>query len=350
MTLPSLRDITHLNAPGWNVIGGGEPALPGVAIGHNERIAWAFTIVGADQSDIYVEELDPQDSNRYRVGEEWQPIEVRKQSLKVHGRPEPLEIELRSTRHGPILYEDAAHHRAYALRRAGSEPGTAGYPASLSLDRAQNWQEFRAAAARWKLPGENLVYADVEGNIGWIAAALAPKCAASDGLLPVPGATRRHERECFLELDELPQEFNPPEHFLLTANQNILPPGYLYDISCEWSPGFRYEQLLSRLEGKSSLDLEDFRSMQHDNTSLPGRSLAKLIRGLKFGDSALAEKAELLRGWDGQMAKDSAAAAIFAVWWDELLDEFFRPHVPKDLLAAVKSGRADRHARGPGKA
>ncbi len=338
MTLPSLRYIVHLNAPGWNVIGGGEPALPGVAIGHNERIAWAFTIVGTDQSDIYVEEIDPQDASRYRVGDAWQPIEVRKQSLAVQGRAEPLEIELRRTRHGPILHEDAVQHRAYALRWVGSEPGTAGYLASLAVDRAQNWQEFRAAAVRWKLPAENLVYADVDGNIGWIAAALTPKRESSDGLLPVPGAASAHEWQRFLDLDELPQEFNPTEHFLITANQNILPPGYLYDVSFEWAPDFRYEQLQSRLEGKSALDLKDFQNMQHDNTSLPGRSLAQLIRGVKFSESALREKAELLGQWDGQMDADSAAAAIFAVWWDELLGEFFRTQVPKELLAAVKSG------------
>lgn len=217
ITLPSLRYIAHLVAPGWDVIGAGEPALPGIAAGHNQRVAFGFTIFAADQQDVYVEETDPADPARYRHGEGWERLRVVKERIAMKGRAEPLEVELRYTRHGPVIYEDRAAHRAYALRWAGFEPGGAGYLASLSLDRARDWKEFLAALERWKLPAENLVYADVDGNVGYQAAGLVPRRRGWNGLLPVPGRSGRYEWQGFLPLGELPRVFNPPEGFIATA-------------------------------------------------------------------------------------------------------------------------------------
>ena len=343
ITLPSLRYIVHLNAPGWNVIGGGEPALPGVAIGHNERIAWGTTLVNTDQSDIYVEETNPDAPDQYRVGDTWQKMEVIREKVSVLRQAEPVELELRFTRHGPVIHADRSRQRVFALKWSGSEPGTAGYLGSLSLNRAANHQQFLAAAGRWKLPSANLVYADVDGNIGWIAAALTPKREAGDGLLPVPGAGGQYEWNGFLSVDELPQDFNPAEHYLVTANANILPPGYLYPISYEWAVPFRTEQLREQLEAKSRFHLADFRRMQYDNTTLPGLKLAKLAQGLKFQEPQLQQAAATLAGWDGEMSADSAAATIYAFWWHDLIEEFFRRQLPadtgKELKKFVQSGR-----------
>src|SRR5262249_39109003 len=157
--------LVHLHAPGWNVIGSGEPGLPGVAIGHNERVAWGFTIVGTDQADVYVEETNPADATEYRVGNRWEKFQSIREKVPVRGAGQPAEVELRFTRHGPVIHEDAKRRRAYALRWAGMEPGGAAYLASLSLDRARDGHEFVAALKRWKVPSENMVYADVEGNI-----------------------------------------------------------------------------------------------------------------------------------------------------------------------------------------
>src|SRR5262249_16286947 len=120
INLPSLRYLVHLNAPGWNVIGSGEPGLPGVAIGHNERIAWGFTIVGTDQTDIYVEEINPDDPTQYRAGERWEKMKIVREKVRVKGETEPVEVELRSTRHGPVIHQDAKRHRAYALKWSGA--------------------------------------------------------------------------------------------------------------------------------------------------------------------------------------------------------------------------------------
>jgi penicillin amidase len=154
---PSLRYIVHLVAPGWNVIGAGEPGLPGVAAGHNEHIAWGFTIFGLDQQDLYLETLDPAQPNRYKTPLGWQTVEERIENIGVRGAP-AVTLRLRYTRHGPVLWEDGK--RALALRWVGAEPGTAGYLGSLSLDRARNWAEFEDAMPRWKVPSENIVYAD----------------------------------------------------------------------------------------------------------------------------------------------------------------------------------------------
>ena len=167
IALPSLRYMVHLVAPGWNVIGAGEPALPGVALGHSERVAFGSTIFWADNQDLYVEETKPDDPTVYRYKDEWLPMETEPDLFYVKGQAEPLEIPLRYTRHGPVIYEATALQRAYALRWTGSEAGAAAYLASLSLDRASNWTSFRAALTRWKQPVENLVYADVDGHIGY---------------------------------------------------------------------------------------------------------------------------------------------------------------------------------------
>src|SRR5579863_574538 len=164
--LPSLRKTVHLVAPGWNVIGAGEPALPGIALGHNETVAYGFTIVGVDQEDLYVEKINPSNPNEYFYKGSWKPMEVEHQQIAVKGAA-PVNVDLRYTQHGPIIYEDRDKHLGYALKWVGSEAGGAGYLAGLSVARAKNWNEFVASMARYKVPSENMVYADVSGNIGW---------------------------------------------------------------------------------------------------------------------------------------------------------------------------------------
>jgi penicillin amidase len=337
IALPSLRYLVHLNAPGWNVIGSGEPGLPGVALGHNERVAWGFTIVGTDQADVYVEETNPADSTEYRVGDHWEKMKIIREKATVRGASQPVELELRFTRHGPVIHEDAQRHRAFALKWAGSEPGGAAYLASLALDRAQDGRAFVAALQRWKLPSENMVYADVDGNIGWVAAALTPVRKGWDGLLPVPGAKDAYEWQGFLPLQDLPQVRNPAAHYVATANHNILPAHYGPEISYEWAPSYRFWRVQERLEGKKKFTLEDFQRLQHDNVSLPGRALVRLIKAMNVQDPELRPYAELLAGWDGVLSADSRAGALYGVWLRELLDGFFRPHVPERLLEFVAS-------------
>ncbi|MBS1788941.1 MAG: penicillin acylase family protein [Acidobacteria bacterium] len=335
IALPSLRYMVHLVAPGWNVIGAGEPGLPGVAAGHNERIGFGFTIVGIDQQDLYVEEVNPSNPNEYRWQGKWQPLRVEREQLKVKGEAKPREIELKFTTHGPVVYEDKERHRVYALKWVGSEPGTAGYLASLSLNRAKNWPEFLKALERWKVPSENLVYADVDGNIGWVAAGMTPIRKGWSGLMPVPG-NGKYEWQGFLSLKDLPQSYNPAKHFIATANHNILPPGYTRELGYEWSNPLRFrriDEVLRSNNGKFSV--EDFERLQHDDTSLLARELTAMLKEAKGAPSELQPFVEMLTQWNCRLNKDSAAAALYESWLPKLAPAIFRSQVPDSAWRTI---------------
>lgn len=339
LMLPSLRYLVHLNAPGWNVIGAGEPALPGVAIGHNDHVAWAFTIVTTDQADLYVEQTNPDDPSQYRDGDRWRPLTIVREQVRVKGRSEPVELELRFTHHGPIIHTDEKRHRAFALRWVGMEPGAAAYLASLRLDRVRSAKEFVEALPAWKVPALNMTHADVDGNIGWVAAGATPIRDGWDGLLPVPGHVGKYEWRGLRTVAELPQSHNPANHYLATANHNILTPGYRLPVSYEWSPPYRFEQIRRRLETKSKFDIADFCSIQQDATTIPGQKMVSLLGDVATSTLAALDPAclELLRGWDGVLSVDSRAAVLYGFWLQELSDAFYSPHLPKSLLEYARS-------------
>jgi penicillin amidase len=317
ITNPGVRYITHLVAPGWNVIGAGEPASPGVSIGHNERIAFGLTIVGMDQQDLYVESLVPCGAARcYRSAGAAQPITSIVDTIPVRGG-EPRVVVLQYTRHGPILTLDSAKQRAIVVRMVGREPGTASYLASLSLDRARNWSEFREAMARWKMPGENMVYADVDGNIGWIAAGSMPRRSWS-GLLPVPG-DGGYEWNGFVPISELPQRYNPPTGYIATANDDILrwmPPSYRTPISYEFpDPSYRAMRLHQVLRDSSGFTVRDFERLQNDDVSLFANRLAPLlVTAARRGGVGWRREIAALAGWNYEMSKDWYAPLVFEAW------------------------------------
>lgn len=332
--LPSLRWLVHLVGPGWNVIGAGEPALPGVAAGHNDRVAFGFTIVGIDQQDLYVEETNPEEPNQARFDGRWEAMRVERATIRIKGGA-PVEVDLKFTRHGPVVREDPARHRAYVLRWVGNEPGTAGYLGGLSLNRARDWGEFRKALERWKVPSENLLYADVDGNIGWQVAGLAPVRKGWDGLLPVPG-DGRFEWQGFLPASELPAAFNPPDGFLATANHNILPPGYPHTLGYEWASPERYQRILLELgaPGGRKFSVEDFQRLQHDTLSLPARRLIRVLAQIRSDgaiDKALRPWVERLLRWNADLGKDSAEAAVYELWLAELPAAVFQPKLAEPV-------------------
>jgi len=315
--IPSLRKTVHLVGPGWNAFGAGEPALPGIALGHNERIAFGFTIVGIDQADLYVEKLNPANPDEYLYKFQWRRMEIERETLRVKGRAEPQPITLKYTVHGPVIHEDLKRHRAYALRWVGAEPGGAGYLAALSLSRAKNWKEFLTEVERYKVPSENIVYADVDGNIGWQAAGLTPVRPRWSGLLPVPGDAGQFEWSGFLRAEQQPRSFNPPTHSIATANHNILPPGWRPPLSYEWSLPFRYERIREMLSGSKKFTVADFERMQQDVTSVPARRFQEVLKRWKTPGRATETVAELLR-WDARLTVDSRAALIYEVWTSRL--------------------------------
>ena len=329
--LPSLRYLVHLVGPGWNVIGSGEPALPGVAIGHNERIAWGLTIVGIDQQDIFVEEVNPANRNEVRWNGRWVPLRVELDTIHVRGAT-PRIVELKFSRHGPILYEDTVRHRAHAFRSVLAEPGTAGYLGSLWLDQAETWEEFLEAMRAWKVPSENMLYADVDGNIGWQAAGLTPLRNGWDGRLPVPG-TGRYAWTGFLPTERLPKEHNPERGFIATANHNIMPAGYTPVLGFDWDPPWRYRRLVEVLTGQirrgEPFTITDFQALQHDVYSSRAAEALDALRGWTADAPEIERARRMLLEWDARLRRESAAAALYRAWRDTLDPGALDPQTPR---------------------
>jgi penicillin amidase len=314
--VPSLRYVVHLNAPGMSVIGAGEPALPGISIGHNGKIAFGLTIFAIDQEDLYVYELNPSNSNQYKFRDGWEDIKKVTETIEVKGE-QPRQVELLFTRHGPVLAKDDAKQRAFAMRSVWFDPGTSAYFGSSDYMTAQNWDSFLEAMNRWGAPSENQVYADTDGNIGWVPGGLTPKRVSYDGLMPVPG-DGRYEWEGFIPLSDLPKEFNPPQGFFATANQNNLPPDYPikerkigFD---QWADPSRFQRITEVLQSKPKFTLADAMDLQNDDTSPIARRLIALLKPLQAADEKQKAALALLQTWDAKETADSAAAALFEVW------------------------------------
>jgi len=324
---PSLRYMVHLVAPGWNVIGAGEPGLPGVALGHNEHIAWGFTIFGLDQQDLYLEELNPSNPNEYKTDRGWENMRIEKESFGIRGGPAAM-IDLKFTRHGPVLWSDGK--RALALRWVGAEPGTAGYLGSLAVDRAQNWQEFEAAMPRWKVPSENIVYADTAGNIGEHSNGLTPLRKNWEGLLPVPGAGG-FEWSGFVPSSQLPHSYNPAAGFITSANQKMIPEGYPYKVGYEWDPGFRFRRITDVLgearDRGHKLNADDMGRLQSDVFSPPAKELIGLLRKTGSKEPSI----QSLLEWDNVVTRESSAAALYELWLGEIKTATIRRVAPQAL-------------------
>ncbi len=335
VVLPSLRYMVHLVGPGWNVIGSGEPALPGVAIGHNERVGWGFTIVPYDVADLVVETLDPEHPGRYRFRDQWLDMKVEHETIRVKGS-DPVEAELKFTRSGPVIWEDPSSQRAVAIRWTGTEPGTAGYLGSLAIDRVENWDGFLEAMKAWRIPSENMVYGDVDGNIGWIAAGLMPIRENSLGLLPVPGQSGKYDWKGFRTVGDLPQRHNPKERYIATANHNILPAGYPYDLAFDWAAPYRFHRIEEVLGAGKKFTIEDFEHLQQDVTSLPARQLIAMLAKLpEWGPFEVEQALKMLEGWDKVVSRDSAAAALYEVWLKILVPRFVDEQAPSEARELV---------------
>ena len=331
---PSLRYVVHLNAPGWNVIGATEPGVPGVAVGHNDRVAWGFTILGVDQQDLYVEETDPENPDRYMWKGEWRDMIVSRELIFVKGVMDPVEVTLKRTHHGPVLSENRERHRAYALRWAGAETGGAGYVGALGVMQSRDWPEFKTNIARaWFIPSHSIVYADVDGNIGYLGVALSPVRRNWDGLLPVPGKDGTYEWEGYLPFEKLPVSFNPAAGFFNTSNNDVVPkivPGYDFPLGFEYSQPFRYNRVLEVLKGKKLFTIADMQGLQQDTVSLPARTLVPLVLDLVASKADVLRAQRIFTGWKFSLTKESAAAALFEAFQSKLPPLAYAPFLTEE--------------------
>jgi penicillin amidase len=333
---PSLRYIVHLVAPGWDVIGATEPGTPGIQDGHNQRVAWGWTIFGMDQQDLYLEKLDPGNPQRYKTQNGWEQLEVRKSTFHVKGKAD-VTVDLKFTRHGPVLWEDAASYRALSLRWVGAEPGTAGYMASLTLDRVQNWQEFEEAVKRWKLPTHNIVYADIEGNIGEHSVGMVPIRKNFTGTMPLPGEGG-YEWAGWVPVPELPHEFNPARGFVVTANQRMTPDNFPYNVGFEWVEPYRANRVKEVLNQAASsghkFTREGMEQLQADVTSLPARELLQLLHSAaRNADDA---PTQMLLRWNATLDRESPAAALYELWQMEIEKQMLHHLVPENAWKTLQ--------------
>ncbi len=313
--LPSIRYLVDLEAPTLHAIGANEAHLPGISIGHNDRIAFGYTIFRIDQEDLYAYRTRGSGPGEYRYRSGWEKFRVVHEEIAVRGQ-EPVPVELRFTRHGAVIWEDPARGRAYAVKSAWSEPGTAAYMGALRHLRAASLAEFEASLAHWGAPALNHVYADVDGTIAWQPAGFAPRRPNWDGLLPVPG-DGRFEWSGRWALGDLPRSVNPDAGYVTTSNEMNLPAGYPNaerKLGFEWTAPWRHRRLVEMLEAKPTLSIDDSLRMQNDIVSLPARRVLPVIARLRTGDPDALAAQHLLGGWSGTLDGSSGAAALYEVW------------------------------------
>ena len=332
---PSLRYITHLVAPGWDVIGGGEPEIPGISIGHNGFGAWGLTVFRTDAEDLYVYDINPKNLNQYWHKGKWYDFKIIKESIPIKGR-ENFEVDLYYSVHGPVTFIDKERKKGYAVRCGWLEPGGSPYLASLRMNQSKSWEEFRDACNYSNIPGENMIWADREGNIGWQAVGIAPIRNTHSGLVPVMG-DGRYEWVDYLPIIEKPNIFNPEEDFFATANQNVTPISYdkWNAIGFSWSDPYRGDRVDDILSSEKKLSMQDMIDLQVDYFSYPSLYLIDLLNEVIDNENNFLSQygrfIDLLNYWDNKLLKNSIAAMIYVNWERTIIKMFHEEYLPEEV-------------------
>jgi penicillin amidase len=329
--------------------------VPGVVIGHNDRIAWGFTNVGPDVMDLYIERVNPDNPDQHEVNGEWVDFETRTETIQVAGSG-PVELTVRSTRHGPVLtdtygplkdevdlkedpeaqpFKDKAgvelpENYVISLAWTALRSSTP-FEAIWGFNLAQNWDDFREAAQHFHVPAQNLLYADVDGNIGYQMPGDIPIRAAGDGRLPVPGWTNEYEWTGFIPFEELPYTLNPSSGYIATANNQVNPVDYPYLISTDWSYGFRAERIVDMIENApGQFDFAYIQQMQADSKNLNAETLVPILLALELDPKLASIRDQALASWDYQNRADSQFTTVFEHFWWNLLMDTFKDELPED--------------------
>jgi penicillin amidase len=361
LTAPPVWYFAQLSAPGLNVIGATLPGVPGVILGRTERIAWGFTNTGPDVQDLYIEKLDA--AGGYLAPEGPRAFQVIDETIKVRGA-EPEQLRVRISRHGPVISDvmrtaqelaPRGHVIAFAWTALAEDDRS--MQAALKFARAREWDGFLAAAHDFHAPQQNIVYADVEGNIGFVAAGRVPHRKPGNdlkGMAPAPGWQAKYDWADYLPFEQLPRSFNPESGVIVTANQRITPPGYPHFISSDWQPPFRANRIQQLLDKTAKHSVHSFARIQADVVSLAMRELLPKLLATRPRSEAARKALALLAKWDGAMAPERVEPLIAWAWWreltraiyaDELGDAFRQNWLTRAVfLGNVLSGDA-QHAR-----
>ena len=322
---PSIWYMTHLSAPGLRVAGVTVPGAPGVIVGHNERVAWGVTNLGADVQDVYVEKFDPQNPRRYQTPQGWRDAEVRREEIRVRRNPaspetEVVPFDVTVTRHGPVFLEREGAR--YSLRWSALDPQSQEFAGLFALGRTHDWKEFTRALGSYNGPSLNFVYADADGHVGYYGAGRVPVRKSGDGSLPYDGATDAGEWTGYVPFAQLPHLFDPPSGLIVTANQRVTGGDFPIFLTHEWAQPYRARRILDLLQTRRKLTAEDLLAVAGDNYSFGGATFA---RGVVAATTELTPAAEAdplagkwqaalaeLKAWDGMMSPDSRAAVVAA--------------------------------------
>lgn len=351
VSMPTLWYQNHLEVQDGSlrVAGATIPGLPGVVTGHNAHIGWGITAGRADTQDLYVEQRHPEQPTWFRRGDEWEAAQVLREEIRVRGQAEPHVQEVIVTRHGPLVNsllpaDQQTSLPPLALRWGGHTPGTT-LRGMLALQKAHDWPSFRAALALVTDPSQNLVYADVAGNIGYQYVARVPRRRSGYGLLPSPGWNDAGEWDGWLPFDALPHAFNPPQGYALSANNKPAPDDYPYFLGADWFPGYRAARIERLLRAKPRFTVRDFQNMQTDVYSVQAESLQPYMIIAEGKDLLEQRIVRELETWNLFVEVDSFPAAAYEVMRIHLLDLVFgdklgplSPHVKgisfSDIFAA----------------
>lgn len=329
--VPSVWYMIHMKAPGLDVSGVTFPGLPAVILGHNERIAWGATNTAPDVQDLFVEDFNSRDPNKYLHNGEWIDAAVREETIKVRDKAD-FHLRVKATRHGPVISQEGDRH--LALRWTALDPRALQFP-FWKIDHAQNWQEFTAALRDFTGPMQNFVYADVDGNIGYYAAGHVPIRKQGDGAVPAPGSTDDYDWTGYIPFEHLPHSYNPASGIIATANGRVVPDGYPYFITSQWESPYRTARIYKLLESGSSFSVPDMLRIQSDIHSLQAEWLAKQLVAAARDHSPQNDDAQyalgLIAGWDGEAKADSAAALVCEVTRQALLERILKPKLGDDL-------------------
>ena len=325
LTAPPVWYFAQISAPGINVIGATLPGVPGVIIGHNERIAWGFTNTGPDVQDLYIEKLDA--AGGYLAPEGPRAFRVVEETIRVKGG-EPEKLRVRISRHGPVIsdvsksaQDDAPRGHVIAFSWTALAEDDRSMQAALKFARAREWDGFLAAARDFHAPQQNIVYADVDGNIGFVAAGRVPvRRPANDlkGMAPAPGWQEKYDWAGTIPFEQLPRSFNPAGGAIVTANHRITPPGYAHFISSDWAPPHRADRIQQLLDATPKHSAQTFARIQADTVSLAMRELLPKLLATRPRSEEARRALALLSKWDGNMAPERTEPLIAWAWWREL--------------------------------